>query len=129
MTWRTRKVKVTTEGTCFDPRAQEPSGDGYKPQQYPLPKEEDLNNWSHHALETCGDESAEGLCGDGTTSRSCLACTSEEIKLQAPFNGVSRDPARGVARSARLYLKGIVSKFDNLTHWLISTQACTRTGT
>ena len=48
--------KSTTEGTCSIIEPQEP-GDGYKPQQYPLPKEEDLNNWSHHAsLETCGDE-------------------------------------------------------------------------
>ena len=33
------------------------AGGGFKAQQHPLPKEEDLNNWSHHAsLETCGDE-------------------------------------------------------------------------
>ncbi|KAH8061094.1 hypothetical protein JL722_4390 [Aureococcus anophagefferens] len=32
-------------------------GDGFKRQLYPLPKEEDLNNWSHHAdLSTVQDE-------------------------------------------------------------------------
>ena len=32
-------------------------GDGFKKQLYPLPKEEDLNNWSHHAsIDTIGDE-------------------------------------------------------------------------
>ena len=48
--------KTSTAEACSILEPQEP-GDGYKPQQYPLPKEEDLNNWSHHAsLETCGDE-------------------------------------------------------------------------
>ena len=48
--------KSSTTEACSILEPQEP-GDGYKPQQYPLPKEEDLNNWSHHAsLETCGDE-------------------------------------------------------------------------
>ncbi len=48
--------KTSTTEACSILEPQEPGG-GYKPQQYPLPKEEDLNNWSHHAsLETCGDE-------------------------------------------------------------------------
>ena len=48
--------KSSTTEACSILEPQEP-GEGYKPQQYPLPKEEDLNNWSHHAsLETCGDE-------------------------------------------------------------------------
>ena len=81
--------KSTTEGTCSILEPQEP-GDGYKPQQYPLPKEEDFNNWSHHAsLETCGDEVLKKALRGRDDVTFVLACTSEEFNLQAPFNSGS----------------------------------------
>mmetsp|Transcript_11842 Transcript_11842/g.37863 ORF Transcript_11842/g.37863 Transcript_11842/m.37863 type:complete len:950 (+) Transcript_11842:370-3219(+) len=42
---------------CAPCDAPAEDGDGFKRQLYPLPKEEDLNNWSHHAdLSTVQDE-------------------------------------------------------------------------
>ena len=120
--------KSSTTEACSILEPQEP-GDGYKPQQYPLPKEEDLNNWSHHAsLETCGDEVLKkALRGrDDVTFVFGMYQRGNQSSSALQF-GVSRDVREvWLALRGRLYLSGIVS---NLTHWFISTQACTRTGT
>ena len=106
--------KSSTTETCTILEPQEP-GEGYKPQQYPLPKEEDLNNWSHHApLETCGDEVLKkALRGrDDGTFVFGMYQRGNQSSSALQF-GVSRGVREvRLALRGRLYLSGIVSKFE-----------------